>query len=157
MTARSNRPIPARTAALTLLGRRDYTVREIREKLTDRGYEPDDIDMTIDGLLADGLLDDRRVAAAHLRTAARVKGRGRVRIARELAARGIASDLVDETVSALSDAEEAAALERVLVRKRLPARIPMPVRRRLFQQLLRRGFRADVIANALKLRQDGEV
>lgn len=146
----------ARAAALRLLGRRDYTVFEMREKLTGRGCDPDDVTTTIDALLAEGLLDDRRVASAHLRTAARVKGRGRVRIARELAARGIAADIVDETVASLSDEEEASAVERLLVRKRLPARMSMPERRRLFQQLLRRGFRADVIAKVLRIRQDEE-
>jgi SOS response regulatory protein OraA/RecX len=79
-----------------------------------------------------------------------------VRIARELAARGITADIVDETVASLSDEEEASAVERLLVRKRLPARMSMPERRRLFQQLLRRGFRADVIAKVLRLRQDEE-
>ena len=146
----------ARAAALRLLGRRDYTVFEMRQKLAARGCDPDDVTTTIDALLAEGLLDDRRVASAHLRTAARVKGRGRVRIARELAARGIAADIVDETVASLSDEEEASAVERLLVRKRLPARMSMPERRRLFQQLLRRGFRADVIAKVLRIRQDDE-
>lgn len=146
----------ARAAALRLLGRRDYTVAEMREKLTARGNEADDINTTIDGLIAEGLLDDRRVASAHLRTAARVKGRGRLRISRELAARGIAPDIVDETVASLSDEEEASAVERLLVRKRLPPRMSMPERRRLFQQLLRRGFRADVIAKVLKLRQEDQ-
>ena len=146
----------ARAAALRLLGRRDYTVGEMREKLAARGCGADDITTTIEALAAEGLLDDRRVAAAHLRTAARVKGRGRLRIARELAARGIAPDIVDETVASLSDEEEASAVERLLVRKRLPRRMSMPERRRLFQQLLRRGFRADVIAKVLRIRQDGE-
>jgi regulatory protein len=146
----------ARAAALRLLGRRDYTVFEMRQKLAARGCDADDVTTTIDALLAEGLLDDRRVASAHLRTAARVKGRGRVRIARELAARGITADIVDETVASLSDEEEASAVERLLVRKRLPARMSMPERRRLFQQLLRRGFRADVIAKVLRLRQDEE-
>jgi regulatory protein len=146
----------ARAAALRLLGRRDYTVFEMRRKLAARGCDADDVTTTIEGLIGEGLLDDRRVAAAHLRTAARVKGRGRVRIARELAARGIAADIVDETVASLSDEEEASAVERLLVRKRLPARMSMPERRRLFQQLLRRGFRADVIAKVLRIRQDEE-
>ena len=154
MSARENPN--ARVVALRLLGRRDYTVAEMREKLIARGGDADDINTTIDGLIAEGLLDDRRVASAHLRTAARVKGRGRLRIARELAARGIAPDIVEDTVASLSDEEEASAVERLLVRKRLPPRMSMPERRRLFQQLLRRGFRADVIAKVLRLRQEDQ-
>jgi regulatory protein len=157
MTTRRNGPGGSRGAALSLLGRRDYTVRELRDRLAERGYGAPEIDTTIAELCSAGLLDDRRVAAAHLRTAARVKGRGRVRIAHELAARGVAADVVDEAVSALSDAEEASAIERLLVRRRLPPRPSMPERRKLFQQLLRRGFRADVIAKVLRIRQDEDV
>ena len=43
----------------------------------------------IAAFVADGTLDDRRAGAAHVRTASRVKGRGRLRIRRELEARGI--------------------------------------------------------------------
>ena len=104
-------------------------------------------------LTADGTLDDRRVAAAHLRTAARVKGRGRLRIARELQARGVERDVVRALVGEVSTEDEAAGIERVLVRKRVPAKLSAGERRKIFAHLLRRGFPADAITQALRKRQ----
>jgi SOS response regulatory protein OraA/RecX len=106
----------------------------------------------LDGLAADGLVDDRRAAAAHLRTGSRVKGRGRFRLIRELEARGIDRDLAAELVAALPADEEAAAIDRILVRRRLAGRLTAAEHRRLFEQLLRRGFPPDTIADALKKR-----
>lgn len=103
-------------------------------------------------LIADGTLDDRRVAAAHVRTAARVKGRGRLRIARELEARGVERDLARELVGDVSTEDEAAGIERVLVRKRVPAKLSAAERRKIFAHLFRRGFPADAISQALRKR-----
>lgn len=144
----------ARGAALQLLSRRDYTTAEIQNKLADREFPADEIDAAVARLRADGLLDDRRVAAAHIRTASRIKHRGRLRIQRDLEARGIDRSVVRELLAELPADEEASAIAHVLERKRLPARPTMADRRRLFQQLLRRGFTADVIAKALRARDD---
>jgi regulatory protein len=144
--------VSARAAALRLLGRRDYTVAELRSRLADRGYTPDQVDATVDRCLADRLLDDRRVAAGHIRTASRIKGRGRLRIERELLARGVDRALVSELVAELGGDDDAAAIARVIARKRLPARPTLADRRRIFQHLLRRGFPADAIAKALRAR-----
>jgi regulatory protein len=135
-----------------MLGRRDYTVIELRRRLTDRGYPDDDIDTVVADLVADGSLNDSRVAAAHARTASGIKGRGRHRIQRELDARGVARDLARDTAGAISAAEETAAIDRFLERKHLPARPDAAARRRVFQQLLRRGFPTDAIARALRRR-----
>ncbi len=145
-----------RGAALRLLGRRDYTVAELRERLLTRGHDTGEIDAELDRLAGEGLADDRRAAIAHIRTGSRVKGRGKRRIRHELEARGVAPALIDELLASRGDDEELEAVARVIARKRLPARLPMPERQRLFQQLLRRGFAADVIARALKGREHAE-
>jgi regulatory protein len=141
-----------RTAALLLLGRRDYTVVELRRRLTDRGYPENDIDTVVANLVADGSLNDQRVAAAHARTASGIKGRGRHRIQRELDARGVSRDLARDTAGTISPADETAAIDRFLDRKHLPARPDAATRRRVFQQLIRRGFPSDAIAKALRRR-----
>jgi regulatory protein len=139
----------ARAAALRLLGRRDYTAAELTRKLAERGYPPDDVAGALDRLTAEGLLDDRRTAAAHVRTASRVKGRGRLRIARELEARGIDPSIIADALSALTPEDESLELTRLLAR-RLPGRPDQAARRRVFQHLLRRGFPAELIAAALR-------
>jgi regulatory protein len=148
--------VSARSLALRLLGRRDYTAAELRQKLVDRETPPDDADALIEQLRTEGLVDDRRAAAAHVRTASGLKLRGRARIARELAARGIDGDVVDDALAAIAPESEAASIARILARRRLPPRPSQTERQRIYQHLLRRGFSADAISKALSQRQRGE-
>jgi regulatory protein len=140
--------------ALRLLGRREYTIAELRTRLIERGHSAREVEQALASLAADGLLDDRRAAAAHIRTGSRVKGRGRLRLRRELQARGVEAELADTLLNSLDEADEVEAAIRVLDRKKIPGRLPMADRRRIFQQLLRRGFPSHVIALALTRRLD---
>ncbi len=143
----------ARNVALRLLSRRDYTTAELRRKLTEREFPAEAIDDALASLTTDRLLDDRRAAAAHVRTASRVKRRGRLRIQRELEARGVDRQVIRELLDELPPEDETAAIAEFL-RRRHTGHIGMADRRRLFQQLLRRGFTADVIAKAIKANQE---
>jgi regulatory protein len=156
--ARSDEPPSAdpRTVALRLLTRRDYTTSEIERKLTDRGYEADAIAEVVQSLTRAGLLDDRRVAAAHIRTSSRIKSRGKLRIARELEARGISRTLVRELTAGLSADDESASLARVIARMRVPATMDRQTRQRIFGRLLRRGFSPDAISKALRFQDQEE-
>jgi SOS response regulatory protein OraA/RecX len=79
-----------------------------------------------------------------------VKGRGRLRIVRELDARGIDRDVARELVREFSAEDEAESIARVLARKRVPARLSAADRRKIVHHLLRRGFPGDAIARALR-------
>jgi len=149
--SRGSAPNPAsvRAAALALLSRRDYTVAELERKLLDKGYDREATAGVIATLSASRLLDDRRVAAAHVRTAAAVKGRGRLRIARELTARGLSRDLVHEVLADLPRDNELAMIRRILARKRWPANPSRADRQRMYRHLVGKGFRTDDIFRAL--------
>lgn len=138
-----------RLAALRLLGRRDYAAAELTTRLVDRGYPLEDVRAAVNALVADGAIDDRRTAFAHVRTAARIKSRGVHRIRRELEARGIAAPVIREALEQISTDDDLQAIRRLLARRRLPSPLPLDQRRRLFQQLLRRGFPQATIARAL--------
>ncbi len=136
-------------AALALLSRRDYTTSELTTRLLDRGYDAERVEDTLRELASAGLVDDARVAAAHTRTAVQVKGRGRIRVARELAARGLSRDAVDRALEGIEAVDEDAAIRKLLKRKRYPASPTLKERQRMFQHLLRRGFRSDQIRRVL--------
>jgi regulatory protein len=142
-------PASARVLALRLLSRRDYTTAELRTKLRSREYPHDEIEEALRRLTADGLLDDRRAAVTHVRQSG-AKGRGRHRIERELASRGIDRATAREIAAAMPAGDETASIERFLARKRLSLPLSAADRRRVFQQLLRRGFPAETIARALR-------
>jgi regulatory protein len=145
-----------RLVALRLLGRRDYTTEELRRRLRDRGYDEADVDRTLLQFQADSLLNDERVAQAHVRTASRVKGRGPLRIRRELQARGVDPATIDATSAEVSPDDVRTAIGRFLERRKVTWPIPQAERQRLFQQLLRRGFPVDAIASALRMPRPDE-
>lgn len=149
-------PAKARIAALALLGRRDYTRAELGDRLIDKGYAPDDVATALAALAADGTVNDARVAAVIVRVASQVKGRGRLRIRQELMARGVDRHVADAALAGHAASDEAAALAKVLARKRLPSDLPQDQRRKLFQQLMRRGFSPEAIRTALKGGPDDE-
>jgi regulatory protein len=146
----------ARTAALRLLSRRDLTRAELTVRLLERGYPPSDVDTVVSQLVADRSVDDQRAALSHVRLASRVKGRGRLRIRRELEARGITRDVAQSAVGELSADDDLKTIRRYLEKKRVGAGSPPSERRRVFQQLVRRGFPADAIAKALRMDDDDE-
>jgi regulatory protein len=147
-------PGSARIAALRLLGRRDYTASELRDKLLKRGYAPGEVADAVNTLTAEGLQNDERVATAHVRTASQIKGRGRLRIARELEARGIPRPLISRVMTTVAPDDERAAIAAILRRKRFPASPSVAERRRMFAHLMRRGYSPDAISRAL--REDDE-
>jgi regulatory protein len=149
-------PNSIRVVALRLLGRRDYTAAELTEKLSKRGYEEDAIGALMSQLRSSGTLDDRRVAEAHVRAASRIKRRGRLRIERELVARGVSRAVVHEALAALAPEDDLVAIRQILVRKRVPARLDQAGRRRLFQHLMRRGFSAGAISKVLGGRDEDD-
>ena len=79
---------------LKLLARRELSVADLRTRLLDREHSPNETEEAIAKLLETGALDDRRVARAYARTASKIKGRGRVRVTRELQAMGIPRDVI---------------------------------------------------------------
>jgi regulatory protein len=139
-----------RTTALRLLGRRELTRAELTIRLLERGFTEAEVEPVVGALVADRTVDDTRTAEAHVRRASRVKGRGRLRIRRELEARGIDRETVQAALSQISAADDVEAIRRFLDRKRLPARPSRRDRQRLFQQLVRRGFRPEAISQALE-------
>ena len=146
----------ARSAALALLSRRDYTSIELESRLIDKGFDQDAARAAIADLRTRGVVDDARVAAAHVRTAGRVKGRGRMRIARELTARGLSRDMVDEALRAVDPADELASIRKILDRKRWPAHPTRAERQKMYRHLMGRGFPSDLISKALGSRVEDD-
>jgi regulatory protein len=139
--------------ALHLLARRSLSIAECRTRLADRDHPEEQIDAAIARLVESGGLDDARLARAHARTAVEIKGRGRVRVLRELQARGIASDVAAEAVGDVFGAKDERGLVAKAVRKKLRGK-PRPENAaeyaRLYQHLMRQGFTPGVVVAVLR-------
>jgi regulatory protein len=137
---------------LKLLAARELSESDLRARLLDRDHAAEDIDPAIERLKETGALDDRRVARAYARTASKVKGRGRLRVARELQAMGIARDVITEAVAEVfGDLDERALIDRA-IQKKLRGKKPTTVqdRARLYQYLMRQGFTPAAVSAALR-------
>src|SRR3954468_24819860 len=129
--------------ALHMLARRELSTRQVRDRLIDREHDPAEIDAAIERLLASGSLDDGRVAQAYVRTALKVKGRGRLRIQRELQEIGIEKEIAAEALAASFGEVDERSLVRAALKKkrRTRTRIDPPAKyARLYQFLMRQGF-----------------
>jgi regulatory protein len=149
--------------ALNLLTRRALSCTECRDRLLARQHSVDKVDEAIARLLENGSLDDKRLAQAHARTAVEIKGRGRLRVVRELQARGVDKEVASEAVAEIFGEKD----ERALVARALKKKLRMRARpqdsaeyARLYQYLMRQGFTPAVVVESLRrLRRsnDGEV
>ena len=142
--------------ALHLLARRELSVDECRQRLLDKDHPAEDVDAAIAHLLETGGLDDARVARAYARTAVNIKGRGRLRVQRELNDKGIPRDVATAALAEVfGDADERAMVARA-IQKRLRGRTTVKDRAesaRLYQYLMRQGYTpAAVMAELRKLR-----
>ena len=145
----------AYVTALTLLARRELSEAQVRQRLSRRGFTPDDIDDAVTRLRQDGSLDDARVAAAIARSQLSLKKRGARRVRREIEAAGITSALADRAVAEVyaevdGDALLAAAIDRKLGTRRLEDDREMA---RLYRYLVGQGFDADRAMAALRARR----
>jgi regulatory protein len=140
-------PAAARSAAVALLARRDHASGELRERLQRKGFDAEVVEATLGELIDERALDDARYAGNYVSYSA-ARGQGPLRIAAELKALGLPSDLIDAALSGGPD-WKALAVE---VRNRkfgpeAPADWPEKARRARFLQY--RGFSSDHIRLAL--------
>ncbi|MEO8055892.1 MAG: regulatory protein RecX [Acidobacteriota bacterium] len=141
-----------REAALGFLARRAHTRAELRRKLLRKKFDREDVEACLDRFVERGLLDDRATAAALAASRSRA-GRGRSRIAAELAAKGIPRRDAEAALAGLDPAEEASALRRAFEKRArvLPAGLTRQARsKKLFDHLVRRGFAPSAVLEALR-------
>jgi regulatory protein len=138
---------------LKMLGRRELSEAQVRQRLARRGHDEDTIEAAVSRLKSDRSIDDRRVAGAIARSEISLRKRGRLRVRRRIEAAGIATAIaqqaVDDTFADVDgDALIAAALDR-----RLRGREVIADDRefqRLYRYLAAQGFESDRIVPLLR-------
>ena len=144
---------------LQLLARRELSEAQLRQRLGRRGYTSDEIDTAIAQLVAERSLDDRRVATAIANTETRVRGRGRLRVKRQIEAAGISPSLAQNAVDAVFEEIDQDVLLGAALDRRLRGRPTIADDRefqRLYRYLLTQGFDTDRVLAALRSRRTRE-
>ena len=138
-----------------MLARRELSEAQVRQRLTRRHFEPDDIDAAVARLQRERALDDQRTALACARTEAHVKRRGRLRVLRQVEALGIARSLARAAVDEVfADLDEDTLIDQAIER-RLRHRVPVDdakALQRVHRYLLAQGFDASRVQAAIRTR-----
>jgi regulatory protein len=91
--SRRRAPLSPRNQAMNWLARREYSRAELSAKLITRDHSPEDVEVAVAGLVADGLVSDERFAESFVAVRVR-KGQGPVRIRMGLKQRGVDPDTI---------------------------------------------------------------
>lgn len=138
---------------LKMLGRRELSEKQVRQRLARKEYEQDEIDEAIVRLREERAINDVRVAEAIVRTETGIRKRGKIRVRMQLERAGIAKDTARQAIADVFGAIDDDALIEASLRKRLRGRETIADDRefqRLFRYLLGQGFESDRVMNTLK-------
>ena len=132
--------------ALRLLGQREHSRRELERKLAPYEQEPGTLARALDELQSKGYLDEQRAAESLVHRRAGQLGAARLR--QEMQDKGLARELIEQTLGGLKDSELTRARE--VWRRRFEALPGTPQERaRQMRFLLARGFSAEVVRRVL--------
>jgi len=135
--------------ATRYLSYRPRSESELRERLCQRGFDGDSVEVVLGRLREQGLVNDVDFAQFWQDNRQSFSPRSRWLTRLELRRKGVAEEIIDQVVSAASDDDSAyrAALGRA---RRLPVSDYQGFRRRLGGYLKRRGFSYGVINNTVE-------
>ena len=156
---KAQRPKPGATAyvdGLRMLGRRELSEAQIRQRLARKGHEPDEVDAAVDRLRSERAIDDARVAEAIAHTETTVRRRGKLRVRRQIEQAGIAPATARSAIDSVFGTIDDAALLEAALAKRLRGRDRIADERefrRLFRYLVAQGFEPDRVMTALRKHQ----
>lgn len=144
--------IRARFAGARRIAGKPRARRELVRYLREKKYGSEAIEAALDQLEESGYIDDREVAARHVRKRLRAGGYGERRIRAELREMGVASEAIEREMQAALGEEEPSEACRQFVEKKVARYRPLSDaknRNRFTSLLIRRGFDIGVIRDCL--------
>ena len=141
---------------LKMLGRRELSEHQVRQRLARKEYEPDEIDQAIARLREERAINDQRVAEAIARTETGIRKRGKVRVRMQLERAGISKETARQAIDSVFESVDDDALLESSLGKRLRGRETIADDRefaRLFRYLIGQGFESDRVMQALRARR----
>jgi len=127
--------------AYSLLAKRSYFAKELKQKLLEKGYKPADIDSLISELIKQGWLNDEELASRFVKREGE-KGYGARVILQKLRAKAgeLSVDIAGGDIHSL-------------IEKKYIHKLPQE-REKVIAALLRRGFSYDLILQALAKQEE---
>lgn len=147
----------AQEKALYLLEYRNYSKRELTEKIARTAASREAAQAAAGRMEELGLIDDRRFGEDYARELFSRKGCGARRVAQELRRKGLDQELVQELVEKYGSPEQSGENIRRVLEKKYPGwREDEKVRRRAFAALQRLGYSYQEVREAMGQGEDWE-
>jgi regulatory protein len=146
-------PDSAYLAALKMLGGRELSERQVRQRLQRRGYDEPEIDDAVERLKTDRSIDDERAARAMAHAETSLKKRGKLRVKTRLQAAGISPAVAQRAIQDTFQNVDADALMASSLQRRLRGRDGISDERefqRLYRYLVGQGFEPDRVLALLR-------
>ncbi len=141
--------IRAKKRALHLLERMDRTEHQLREKLRASEYPEEVIEEAIEYVKGFHYLDDKRYAEIFTRY--KKEGLSRQQIKQKLMQKGVSRDIIENAIEEEYDMDESVHIRKLLEKKHFTyADSDEGEFRRVYNYLLRRGFRSNDILREMK-------
>lgn len=128
------------------------TADQVRKKMIEKGYTPEEAVKAVEFLQEFGYINDREFARMFIRDYIRRKPAGRQKIAEELRKRGLQPFDIDDALVEAFPEDETLSLARQAAEKKLrslASRPPEKKKQALVQYLQRQGFSWDIIRSVL--------
>lgn len=153
-------PKRARLRSMKLLEKKDYTEKQLRDKLTQGGYPPGAIEDAVSYVKSYHYIDDDRYAAAFIEY--HMENKSRQRIFQDLLKKGINKDCIEkqweklELMGIKGNEEE---MIRTLLEKKhyFENSADIKEQRRIYAFLMRRGFTGDLVRKVMNAGLDAEI
>jgi regulatory protein len=148
----------ATTAALRLLALRPRSIREVSDRLRQRGYSQQAIEAAVAKLEGWRYVDDADFARFWVENREQHKPRGRRLLEQELRRKGVDRETVRDAIDAAELDELGSAMEQGRAKLRTYSGLePRVVRRRLGGYLARRGYDVETVRRVLARLMDEDV
>ena len=147
-------PKRAKLRCMNLLKSKDYTRRQLEDKLKRGGYPPEIIANALDYVESFDYVNDERYTRNFIEY--NMQSKSRTRIENDLMRKGICRDVIvkafDELKSDGMEIDEESMIHRLLLKKNYHAQTATnDEKRKMFAFLYRKGFHSDIIRRALLL------
>lgn len=150
----------ARESALHLLAYRPRAARELKRRLSRKGFAADVVDATVERMEELRMVDDAAFSEMYVRDRVRLRPQGKRRLEGELRAKGVDADTAREAIEGVLEREDATELDlaRQAAAKWRPraGEEPERARRRLHGFLARRGFAGETVRAVMEEVLGGE-
>lgn len=140
----------AQNAAISMLGRKMLTCRELCDRLLRKGYDKEIAERVVEQFLSVGYLDDRRYAELYLADSVNLGAKGMYRIRQELLRKGVSVSVIDDVMKETEVDTKCALMQYIEERQLLRSVHSRKDLEKLTARLVRRGYSLSEIRDCLE-------